>query len=133
MNIAFFITPKKQVVYANLTSTLRQAFERMKYYKCHELIILNDKGEYVGFISKEDLVKKIKNSPNLHLKDFNKVGILDIIKHVINNPININYNVEDISIPMCNTNFVPVADDNNKFIGIVKKDDILNYSKSYAV
>ncbi|MCR3760958.1 CBS domain-containing protein [Clostridium felsineum] len=133
MNIAFFITPKTQVVYAKLTSTLRQAFERMKYYNCHELIILNDKGEYVGFISKEDIIRKIKNSPQLHFKDFNKVDILDIIKYLINNPININYNVEDIPLSMNDTDFLPVADDSNKFIGIVKKADILNYEKSYAV
>ncbi|PJI09001.1 MULTISPECIES: CBS domain-containing protein [Clostridium] len=133
MNIAFFITPKKQIVYAKLTSTLRQALERMKYYNCNELIILNSKGEYAGFINREDIIRKIKNSPNLHFKDFNKVGILDIIKHVINNPLGINCDIEDIAFPVTNVNFLPVADDNNKFIGIIKKDDILNHKSCYAV
>lgn len=133
MNIAFFITPKKQIVYAKLTSTLRQALERMKYYNCNELIILNDKGEYAGFINREDIIRKIRNSPNLHFKDFNKVGILDIIKHVINNPLGINCDVEDISFPVTNINFLPVADDNNKFIGVIRKNDILKHKNCYAV
>lgn len=133
MNIAFFITPKKQIVYAKLTSTLRQALERMKYYNCNELIILNSKGEYAGFINREDIIRKIKNSPNLHFKDFNKVGILDIIKHVINNPLGINCDIKDIAFPVTDVNFLPVADDNNKFIGIIKKDDILNHKSCYAV
>lgn len=133
MNIAFFITPKKQIVYAKLTSTLRQALERMKYYNCNELIILNSKGEYAGFINREDIIRKIKNSPNLHFKDFNKVGILDIIKHVINNPLGINCDVEDIVFPVTNVNFLPVADDNNKFIGVIRKNDILKHKNCYAV
>lgn len=132
MNVAFFLTPKKQLVYANLTSTIRQIFERMRYYNCMQIIILNNKGEYAGFISKEDLISKINTSPKLEFKDLNKIGILDIVKYMINKPIGIDCEIEDAQNSMKNKNFVPVVDDNNVFIGIVKKEDILNYKSSYS-
>jgi len=132
MNVAFFLTPKKQVVYAKLTSTIRQIFERMRYYNCMQIIVLNNKGEYAGIISKEDLIAKINTSPKLEFKDLNKVGILDIVKYMINKPIGIDYEMEEVENSMKNRNFVPVVDDNNVFIGIVKKEDILNYKNSYS-
>lgn len=132
MNVAFFLTPKKQVVYAKLTSTIRQIFERMRYYNCMQIIVLNNKGEYAGVISKEDLIAKINTSPKLQFKDLNKVGILDIVKYMINKPIGIDSEMEEVQNSMKNRNFVPVVDDNNVFIGIVKKEDILNYKNSYS-
>lgn len=132
MNVAFFLTPKKQLVCANLTSTIRQIFERMRYYNCRQIIILNNKGEYAGVISKDDLIAKINTSPKLEFKDLNKVGILDIVKYMINKPIGIDSEIEDAQSSMKNKNFLPVVDDNNVFIGIVKKEDILNYKSSYS-
>ncbi|MFL0249583.1 CBS domain-containing protein [Clostridium neuense] len=131
MNVAFFLTPKKQVVYAKLTSTIRQIFERMRYYNCMQIIILNNKGEYAGVISKDDLIAKITASPKLEFKDLNKVGIFDIVKHMINKPIGIDCEIEEVENSMKNKNFLPVVDDNNVFIGIVKKEDIINYKNSY--
>lgn len=132
MNIAFFLTPKKQVVYAKLTSTIRQVFERMKYYNCMQIIVLDNKGQYAGVISKDDLIAKINASPKLEFKDLNKVGVLDVVKYMINKPIRIDCEIEDVERSMKNKNFVPVVDDNNIFIGIVKKEDILSYKNSYS-
>ncbi len=33
MNIAFFLTPKNEVVYEKPSSTMRQALERMEYHR----------------------------------------------------------------------------------------------------
>lgn len=132
MNVAFFITPKKQVVYAKLTSTIRQILERMRYYNCMQIIVLDNKGKYAGVVSKDDLIAKINTSPKIEFKDLNKIGILDIVKCMINKPIGIDSEMEEVENSMKNRNFVPVADDNNVFIGIVKKEDILNYKNSYS-
>lgn len=132
MNVAFFITPKKQVVYAKLTSTIRQILERMRYYNCMQIIVLDNKGEYAGVISKDDLIDRINTSPKLEFKDLNKIGILDIVKYMINKPVGIDCEIEDVENSMNNKSFVPVVDDNNVFIGIIKKEDILNYKNSYG-
>ncbi|SMC24687.1 CBS domain-containing protein [Clostridium acidisoli DSM 12555] len=129
MNIVFFLTPKREVIYVKLTSTVRQVLEKMKYHNCNRLPILDDKGVFVGIITKEDLISKIKNSPKLEFKDFNKMGISDIITDMIDMTVHIYDNIDDLPTSMLDRSFVPVVDDSNIFIGIIKKSDLLSMSK----
>lgn len=126
MSVAFFLTLKKELVYAKLTSTVRQVLERMKYYKCTQIIILNDEGAYIGIISKEDLMSKIEGL-QIKFENLSKMGIMGMVKSMTDKAINIDYNIEDLI--MDNGNFVPVVDDNNIFIGVIKKSDALNCEK----
>ena len=127
MNIAFFLTPKKEVVYEQLTNTMRQAIERMEYHRYTAIPILNDKGMYVGTLTEGDLLWKLKNTPRLDFKNTSKVIISEISLHVINESVHIDTNIEDLIATSINQNFVPVVDDDNIFIGIIKRSDILNY------
>ena len=129
MTIVFFLTPKKEVIYGKLTSTVRQILEKMKYHNCIQIPILDDHGIYVGTVTKEDLIRKINNSPKVEFKDFNKMGILDIVRKIANKPVHIDCKVEDLPNDMMNQSFTPVVDDNNIFIGIIKKSDVLNFDK----
>ncbi|WP_026884635.1 CBS domain-containing protein [Clostridium akagii] len=129
MTIVFFLTPKKEVIYGKLTSTVRQILEKMKYHNCIQIPILDNHGIYVGTVTKDDLVRKIKNSPEVEFKDFNKVGILDIVRQMVIRPVHIDCKVEDLPNDMINQGFTPVVDDNNIFIGIIKKSDLINSDK----
>lgn len=126
MSVAFFLTLKKELVCAKLTSTVRQVLEKMKYYECTQIIILDDKGSYAGTVSKEDLVSKMENL-KIKFEDSNKIGIVDMVKSMADKAVNIDYNVDDLI--MDGRNFVPVVDDNNIFIGVIKKSDIVNCEK----
>jgi CBS domain-containing protein len=127
MNIAFFLTPKKEVVFEQLTNTMRQAIERMEYHRYTAIPILDDKGMYVGTLTEGDLLWKLKNTPRLDFKNTSKVIISDISLHVVNESVHIDTNIEDLIATSINQNFVPVVDDDNIFIGIIKRSDILNY------
>lgn len=127
MNIAFFITPKADVIYENSTNTMRQALERMEYHTYTAIPILDDKGRYVGTLTEGDLLWKLKNTPDLDFKNTSKIKISDIALHTKVNSVHINSNIEDILTTAMNQNFVPVVDDNNVFIGIVKRSDIITY------
>ncbi|MDF2505397.1 CBS domain-containing protein [Clostridium sp.] len=127
MNIAFFLTPKTEVICENITSTMRQVLERMEYHRYGAIPILDDKGMYVGTLTEGDLLWKMKNTPNLKFKDTSKVHIYDIPRHIVNKPVHINSNIEDLIATSVNQNFVPVVDDNNIFIGIIKRSDIITY------
>lgn len=127
MNIAFFLTPKKEIVFEELNATMRQALERMEYHRYTAIPILNDKGMYVGTLTEGDLLWKLKNTPGLEFKTTNKVLISNIFMHMINNPVHIDSNIEDLIATSITQNFIPVVDDNNIFIGIIKRSEIITY------
>ncbi|MCY6483079.1 CBS domain-containing protein [Clostridium aestuarii] len=127
MNIAFFLTPKHEVVYQNINCTMRQALERMEYHRYTAVPLIDDDGKYVGTLTEGDLLWKIKNTPNLSFKDTNKIPLKDVQKHMNNKPVLINSDIESLISLAKNQNFVPVVDDDSVFIGIIKRSDIINY------
>lgn len=127
MNIAFFLTPKEDLVYEKLSSTMRQAIERMEYHTYTAIPILDDDGRYFGTLTEGDLLWKLKNTEGLDFKNTNKVKVSDIKMHVNNKPVHIDTDIDKLVRTSINQNFVPVVDDNNIFIGIVKRSDLIYY------
>lgn len=133
MNIAFFLTPKSDVVYETLGSTMRQVIERMEYHRYTAVPIIDDKGKYVGTLTEGDLLWKLKNNPELSIKDTEGIKVSDIERKVINKPVSINADMESLINLAINQNFVPVIDDNGIFIGIIKRSDIIEYFYKFVV
>lgn len=127
MNIAFFLTPKSDVAFEYLNATMRQALEKMDFHKYTAIPLIDDVGKYVGTLTEGDLLRELKNTPNLNFNNTNKIVISDIPRRMHNKPVSINANIEDLISLSVNQNFVPVVDDNNVFIGIIKRSDIINY------
>lgn len=127
MNIAFFLTPKKEVVYIKENSTMRQILEKMEYHRYTAIPIINVKGKYIGTITEGDLLWKLKNTEDLNFKNTEKVRLKDIPRRMKNTPVNIQSNIEDLMNLAINQNFVPVVDDNGIFVGIIRRSEIINY------
>ncbi|WP_346888270.1 CBS domain-containing protein [Clostridium sp. UBA1056] len=127
MNIAFFLTPKSEVIFEKVSSTMRRAMERMEYHRYTSIPLVDDKGKYVGTLTEGDLLWKLKNSSELSLKDTENVLIKDIPRHFKNKPVSINSDIESLILVAKSQNFVPVVDDSNIFIGIIKRGDIISY------
>lgn len=127
MNIAFFLTPKHEVVFEEETATMRQILERMGYHRYTAIPLIDYEGKYVATITEGDILWKLKNTPDLTFKDTSKLLITEVPKRTINKPVSINSNIEDLIELAVNQNFVPVIDDKGIFIGIIKRSDIINY------
>lgn len=127
MNIAFFLTPKNEVIYEKPSSTMRQALERMEYHRYTSVPLINEKGNYVGTLTEGDLLWKLKNTPNLSFNDTSNILIKDIPRHIYNKSVLINADIENLIFLAKSQNFVPVVDDNDVFIGIIKRSDIITY------
>lgn len=127
MNISFFLTPKSEVAYEKATSTMRQAMEKIEYNGYTAIPILDDKGRYVGTLTEGDLLRKLKNTPDLDFMNTNKIVLSEVNLRTKNKPVRITCNVEDLVVTSINQNFVPVIDDNDIFIGIIKRSDIITY------
>ena len=127
MNVLFILTPKSEVAYIYDDYTMRQTLEKMEYHRYSSIPIINKKGEYVGTMTEGDLLWSIKNDFNLNLKSLEDICISSVRRKMDNKPISVNANIEDLVSKSMNQNFIPVIDDQNIFIGIIKRRDIIDY------
>ncbi|BAB06429.1 CBS domain-containing protein [Halalkalibacterium halodurans] len=129
MKIAFFLLPKAEVVYMNEDATMRQVIERMEYHNYTAIPILDKEGKYVGTITEGDLLWKMKHTPNLTFENTESVSLKEIEQKMVNLPVHIDAEIDDLLSLAIAQNFVPVVDDQGIFIGIIRRRDIINYCK----
>lgn len=127
LNIAFFLSLKKDIVYLTYNSTMRQALERMEYHQYASVPIIDDDGKYVGVLTESDLLWKMKNTPGLTFMNTEKIYLDEIERHTQNNPVSVNAQMENLIARAAEQNFVPVVDDNGIFIGIVHRSELIRY------
>ena len=51
MNILFYLVPKSEIAYIYDDYTVRQAMEKLEYYRYSSVPIINRKGSYVGSLT----------------------------------------------------------------------------------
>lgn len=127
MNVAFFLIPKKDIVYLKEDATMRQALERMEYHSYSAVPLINSEGEYVGTITEGDLLWKLKNTPGLTFQNTEDILLSEVEKHVQNVPVTIDAQIENLLSRAVVQNFVPVVDDQKIFIGIVRRREMIEY------
>ena len=127
MNIAFFLTPKNEVVCERQDATMRQVMDKMEHYGYTAIPIINKEGKYVGTLTEGDLLWKLKNTENLSFKNTESVKVKDIERRINHKSVSITSNIESLISLAVSQNFVPVTDDDGTFIGIIKRSDIINY------
>ena len=127
MNIAFFLTPKNEVVCEDEDATMRQVMERMEYHGYTAIPIIDREGKYVETLTEGDLLWQLKNTQNLNFKNTESIKVKDIVKRITHKSVSITSNIESLISLAVSQNFVPVTDDDGTFIGIIKRSDIINY------
>ena len=132
MNVAFFLVPKKDVVYLPFNATMRQALEKMERYRYTAIPLIDGDGRYMGTITEGDLLWKMKNTPGLDFTGTEKVRLTDVPRRVQNSPVRIDAEMEDLLPLAVGQNFVPVVDDEGIFIGIVRRRELIEYLAELA-
>lgn len=127
LNILFFLTPKSEVDYIEASITIRRALMQIQANTYTSIPIISDSGEYIGTITEGDFLRYFKNistgGPDPDLTE----NVLTIPRSVSYEPVSINSDIEDLISKVTNQNFVPVVDDNKKFIGIITRKDVIQY------
>jgi len=127
MNILRFIIPKSLVEYITVDSTIRQAFEKMRFHRYAAIPVLDKDGKYVGTLRNDDLLKYFIDNGSLDFRAAERDGIDEIINRSYSRPVFHNASMSELIENVKEHNFVPVVDDRGCFIGIILRRDILNF------
>ena len=93
MNIAFFLTPKNEVVFENQDVTMRQVMEKMEHHGYTAIPLIDKDGKYVGTLTEGDLLWKLKNTPDLNFKNTQSVKVKDIPRRIKHKSVSITSNI----------------------------------------
>lgn len=127
MNILACLTPKSDVDYINDEATLFKTMQTMLNRNYSAIPIINKTGKYVGTITAVDILGCIKENFNLSLKDSAKFPVRNVRRTRDYKAIGANTQMEGILEVALDQNFVPVVDDDDKFIGILTRTEIMRW------
>ena len=122
-----FLTPKKLTFYINTDSTIRQALEKFDAHKFSVVPTIDDNGKYKGTISEGDILRYIKNNCNFNIEVAESVRISEVERYRTYFSLKIDADLEEIFALALEQNFVPIVDDSETYIGIIKRSDIIKY------
>ena len=129
MNIFPFMTLKAETNFLLDTFTLRQALEKMEFYRYSVIPLLDDSGRYIGTLSEGDLLRYIKKDLDFDLTKGEDVKIADITRYRSYKPLSLESTLEDLIELAMEQNFIPILDDRGVFMGIIRRRTILEYCK----
>jgi CBS domain-containing protein len=127
MNIAFFLTPKHDVVWLSLMTTVRQALTTMQESGYTAVPLLDEGGRYAGTLSEGDLLRKITDSPQRTLEDIQMHLLQEVPLRIAVRAVGIDAEMEELFSRAVEQNFVPVVDSRNAFVGIVTRRAVIRY------
>ena len=93
----------------------------MEYHRYTAVPILSDDGHYVGTVTEGDLLWFLKNSEDIGFENAHRHVLAEVPLRVKNKPVHIHAEMVDLIDLAKVQNFVPIVDDSDKFIGIVRR------------
>lgn len=127
MNILRFLVPKSLVAYVQDDSTVRQAFEKMRFHRYVTIPVLDSKGGYVGTLRNEDVFRYFLDNNSFDSRKAERDGVLAILDVNYTRALSHNASVSELIDMVKEHNSVPVVDDRGCFIGIILRRDVLNF------
>lgn len=125
MNILRFLTPKSQVACLRGDASVRQGLEKMRHHGYNALPVLDEEGRYVGMVRDGDLLWLIvdRGADLIALED---VPLATLIRSD-NPPVKNSASMAELLERVKENNFVPVIDDRDCFIGLIRRKDVIEY------
>lgn len=125
MNLLFFLTPKQDVLYIYEDFTLRQTLEKWANQRFATIPVLKRNGEYVGTITEGDILWGMKNLHGLDLEASEDVPIASFPRRRDYKAVTVTTDMPTLLRAAIDQNFVPVVDDRNVFIGMMRRTVLL--------
>jgi CBS-domain-containing membrane protein len=132
MNIAFFLTPKQDVTWVPAQATIQQALELMQARRHSAVPLLDTDGRYVGTLTEGDLLWHLQHAPLPWRETANTTPVLAAARRMENQAVRIEAEIEALIARAIDQSFVPVVDDREIFVGIVRRQRIIEYCAARA-
>lgn len=132
MNIAFFLTLKKDVAYLYDDYSIRQSLEKMKHHGYSSIPVISRDGKYVSTVTEGDFLwymldESIEDTDGVSIYDAEDLKLKDILRKNRSVSVRITAPMEKLFELAMNQNFIPVTDDEGVFIGIVTRKNIIRH------
>lgn len=132
MNIAFFLTLKKDVAYVYDDFSIRQALEKMKHHGYTSVPVISRSGKYISTVTEGDFLwymldESVSDTDGVSIYDAEDLMLRDIIRKDRAVAVRITATMDELIELAMNQNFVPVTDDGGYFIGIVTRKNIIKH------
>ena len=124
-SIIQLLTPKKVTHFILNTSTIRQALEKFDAHKFSVVPLLDKDGHYVGTLSEGDILRFIKNNAHFDINIAENVTVDSIEHYRPYKCLKVDATIEEVYALALDQNFVPLVDDRDFYIGIIKRKDVL--------
>ena len=99
----------------------------MEHYHYAAIPILDENGDYIGTLTEGDILWYCRHNDNAEVLKSDNLPLTDIPRRNDYIPVNASSDMEDLLSKALQQNFVPVVDDCDKFIGIIRRSDIIQY------
>ena len=126
MNILFFLKPKVRLHLSMTTVRSDRYWRQWNFINMLPFPCSIKQGEYVGTMTEGDLLWGIKKYTHLNVKEAETIFIQNFRERLITGRVSRCGHGRSDSKAM-NQNFVPVVDDQKKFIGIITRKSIIGY------
>lgn len=126
-SIISLLTPKKTTFYLPNTCTIRQALEKFDAHKFSVVPLVDEQGHYAGSLSEGDILRFIKNQSNFNIKLAENILLKDIDHYRPYVSVKVDALVSEVFALSLEQNFIPVVDDNDIYIGIIKRREVIQY------
>lgn len=126
-SIISLLTPKKITFFLLNTSTIRQALEKFDAHKFSVVPLVDEEGHYVGTLSEGDILRYIKNQTRFNLKQAENVLVKDIEHYRPYQSVKVDALISEVFALSLEQNFIPVVDDKDVYIGIIKRKEVIKY------
>ena len=88
---------------------------------------LTDEGKYAGTITEGDVLRAMESMCHWNISEAEKVKLMDVKRKRNIQAVTISTDMDDLVDVITDQNFVPVIDDQEKFIGIVTRKDVIRF------
>lgn len=129
-SLLMFLTPKSEVAYLEADYTLRMAIEKMTFHHFSEIPVLDEEGKYVRSLSQADILLYLSANKDLCVEECSKIPLAAVSSYHPLRTLRGDSTVLDALDILAQQNFIPLVDDKNVFIGLVRRSKVLADLKS---